>query len=86
MMIVLAVLSRATAMGQGMQPGGPVIRKRPAAYVRPVTTAIRLAATAMDIWKEKTREGAADTGSDSSVRGSTGIAAVERREAGEMGV
>jgi len=79
MMIVLAVLSRATAMGQGMQPGGPVIRKRPAAYVRPVTTAIRLAATAMDIWKEKTREGAADTGSDSSVRGSTGIAAEGER-------
>jgi unsaturated rhamnogalacturonyl hydrolase len=61
MMIVLAVLTGATGMGQGMRPAGPVLRKRPAAYVRPVTTAISLAATAMDIWK------------DSSVQGLTGV-------------
>ena len=74
MIIVLAVLSGATGSGQGMQPGAGALRKRPAAYVRPVTTAIRLAATAMDIWKERTRESAADTGSGSSMQGSTGIA------------
>jgi unsaturated rhamnogalacturonyl hydrolase len=52
MIIVVAVLSCVTGSGQGMRPGAPVLRKRPAAYVRPVTTAIRLAATAMDIWKD----------------------------------
>jgi unsaturated rhamnogalacturonyl hydrolase len=48
MIIILAMLSGVTGMGQGMRPGGRAPGKRPAAYVRPVTTAIRLAATAMD--------------------------------------
>ena len=57
MIIVLAVLSGATGMGQGKRPGGRAPGKRPGAYVRPVVTAIRLAATAMDIWKDSAAGG-----------------------------
>jgi len=48
MIIVLALLSGATGLGQGVRPGARVLRKRPAAYVRPVATAIRLADSVMD--------------------------------------
>src|ERR1700722_3529915 len=58
--IVLAVLSGATGMGQGKRPGGLAPGKRPGAYVRPVVTAIRLAATAMDIWKDSAADGKGD--------------------------
>jgi unsaturated rhamnogalacturonyl hydrolase len=57
MIIVLAMLGGVTGFGQGVRPGGRVLRKRPPAYVRPVVTAIHLAATAMDIWKDSASAG-----------------------------
>src|ERR1700761_9002543 len=57
MIVILVLLSGLAGFGQGVRPAGRVLRKRPPAYVRPVVTAIRLAATAMDIWKDSAAAG-----------------------------
>jgi unsaturated rhamnogalacturonyl hydrolase len=59
MIIVLAMLGGVTGFGQGVRPAVRSI-KRQAAYVRPVVTAIHLAATAEDIWKDSAAGGRGD--------------------------
>jgi unsaturated rhamnogalacturonyl hydrolase len=59
MIIVLAMLGGVTGFGQGVRPAVRSI-KRQAAYVRPVVTAIHLAATAEDIWKDSAAGGGGD--------------------------
>lgn len=63
MIIILVLMSGVTGFGQVVRPGGRVLRKRPPAYVRPVATAIRLATTAMDIWKDSAAVGSSVGGS-----------------------